>query len=90
MGLAAVARYGRHSLHLRIDGHSVTAGEKYTIIELGYAVLLALDESSHDRLAEITEDVPADEDGVRGVLQGGDGWAIISDPVVVALSYTDW
>ncbi len=84
------ARMGNDCLYLRIDGHRVIAGDKYTIIELGYAVLLAIDESSHDWLAEITETVPADKDGGRGVLRGGEGMAVTSDLVVVALSYADW
>jgi hypothetical protein len=84
------ARHGKYGLHLRVNGHRLTAGEKYTIIELGYAILLALDESSYDWLAKASETVPADKDGGRGPLRGSDGMAVTSDPVVVALSYTDW
>lgn len=84
------ARHGIHSLHLRINGHHVVAGDKYTIIEMGYAILLGVDESSYRWLDRISKTVPADEGGGRGSLRGGDGMAVTSDPVIVALSYTDW
>ena len=84
------ARHGLHCLRLRISGHRLTTGEKYTIIELGYAVLLAVDESSISWLAENTESIPADPNWGRGLLTGSRGMAITSDCVVVALSYWDW
>jgi hypothetical protein len=34
--------------------------------------------------------IPPDPSDGRGPLAGGDGWAVTSDPVVVALSYADW
>jgi hypothetical protein len=84
------ATQGPDFLHLVIDRHRVNAGEKYTIIEMGYAVLLAANDESNSWLAEITETIPPNPDGSRGRLSGGDGSAVTSDPIVVALSYQDW
>jgi hypothetical protein len=80
------ARLGQHSLHLRIDGHHITTGEKYTIIELGYAVLLAEDEAAQTWIDGLNERIPADEEMGRPEVAG----RVTSDPIVVALSYTDW
>jgi hypothetical protein len=88
--LVQSARHGLDCLFLRIDGHRVTTGEKYTIIELGYAVLLGVDDSSSTWLNTITETIPAEPTQGRGLLTGSEGMAITSNPVVVALSYLDW
>jgi len=80
------ARIGKHSLHLRIDGHHVTTGEKYTIIELGYAVLLAKDDAAQAWIDGLAEMIPADVELGRNEVSGG----VTADPVVVALSYADW
>jgi len=80
------ARHGTYSLHLRIDGHHITTGEKCTSIELGYAVLLARDAAAQARIDGLGESIPANPDGGRNAISGG----VTSDAVVVALSYADW
>ena len=57
---------------------------------MGYAVLLAVDESSYGWLARIGEMIPADKDAGRGPLCGSEDSAVTSDPVVVSLTYQDW
>jgi hypothetical protein len=85
------AIHGAHCLHLRIDGHRLRAGEKYTIIEMGYAILLPDDDdNSGPWLARITETIPHNPEDGRGPLTGGECMAVTSNPIVVALSYADW
>ena len=51
----ASARHGKDGLYLRIDGHALCDGEqKYTILEMGYGVLLARDETSYGWLADVS------------------------------------
>ncbi|HEY8749635.1 MAG TPA: hypothetical protein VIM11_16750 [Tepidisphaeraceae bacterium] len=84
------AYMGQDCLRLKIDGVDVFVGDKYTILEMAYAVLLAIDASSHSWLTEMSETIPADPEDGRNELTGCDGMTITSDAVVVALSYQDW
>lgn len=67
------AWYENGCLVLQIDGHRVTLGEKYTILELGFAVLLGMDEFSREWLGEVSETIPAGGDGGRKEPRGGSG-----------------
>jgi hypothetical protein len=78
-----------HYLEVQVDGKRLRAGEKYTILELGYAVFL-LDENDEKWLADNGDIIPADPDDARNELRSGNGMLITADPVLVALALESW
>lgn len=75
-------------LHVLIDGYQFWAGEKYTILEMGWAVYRAKDDLPHGWLAARGETRPADEDW-NELASSGEG-LVTSHPVLVALSLKAW
>lgn len=75
-------------LHVLVSGQPFWAGEKYTFLELGWAVYLAEGEPSEAWLREHGETRPRDEDWSE--LASGRGIWVTSHPVLVALSLRAW
>jgi len=85
------AREGKFGVHIRVDGcYVIIPPQKYTILEIGYAVLLAGNDECHGWLEEISEIIPPDPEDNRAALRGGAGSAITSNSVLVSLAYNDW
>ena len=76
-------------LEVIIDGRRFHAGEKYTILELGYAVYL-MDQNDDDWLRENGDIIPADPSDSRSEFKSGDGILITADPTLVALAIESW
>lgn len=76
-------------LELYLDGRRFTAGEKYTILEVGWAVYLADDSVPKAWMDRYGETRPADEGGY-GELASTNRDLITSHPVLVALSLRAW
>lgn len=75
-------------LHVEIDGHRFFAGEKYTILEQGWAVYLAEGHLPEDWLRQYGETSPA-RDGWNELASKGNR-LITSHPVLVALALRAW
>lgn len=75
-------------LGVTICGHRFRAGEKYTILEMGWAVFLAADDVSEEWLRRHGETRPAD-DGCNELASGGN-CLVTSHPVLVALNLRGW
>src|SRR4051812_31707202 len=71
-----------------IDGHRFSFGEKYTILELGWAVYLTENSLPSAWLRQFGEFKPADEEW--GELRSGGGMLVTSHPVLVALALRRW
>ena len=78
-----------HYLELIIDGRHFRAGDKYTILDLGYAVYL-MDRNDEDWLRENGDTIPADPSEGRNELKSGQGMLVTGDPVLVALAIESW
>ena len=75
-------------LHALIAGQPFWAGEKYTILEMGWAVYIAEGELPEAWLREHGETRPAEE-GWNELASGHD-MLVTSHPVLVALSLRAW
>jgi len=78
----------RGGLQVRISGQPFWAGEKYTILEMGWAVYCAEGEVPEAWLREHGETRPAEEGWNE--LGSGHGMLVTSHPVLVALSLRAW
>ena len=78
----------RGELHVHICGKPFWAGEKYTILEQGWAVYLAEGEVTDDWLLEYGEVRPAG--GGWNELASRRGMLVTSHPVLVALALRAW
>jgi len=76
-------------LEVVIDGRRLRVGEKYTILELGYAVYL-MDQSDEKWLLENGDSIPEDPSDSRAELKSGHGILITADPILVALAIESW
>lgn len=79
----------KHTYEFIIDGRTFWPGEKFTILELGYAVFV-IHQSDEEWISANGETVPADPDDNRSELRSGRGMLITSDPVLVALAIEAW
>ena len=79
-----------HGLEVSLDGRRFFAGEKYTILELGYAVYNLRDDHTPEADQWILDngDELVVEDGVE--LRSQRGMLVTSDPILVALAYEAW
>ena len=77
------------NLELCLDRRRFTAGEKYTILEMGWAVYLASGEIPKAWMDRYGETRPAEEGGYRE-LASGEGSLVTSHPILVALSLRAW
>ncbi|MEX0744878.1 MAG: hypothetical protein WD118_04685 [Phycisphaeraceae bacterium] len=75
-------------LIVTIDGRRFYAGEKYTILEMGWAVYLPIDELPEAWLRLHGETRPAG-DGWNE-LASGDGTLVTTHPILVALALRGW
>lgn len=78
----------RGTLHALISGQPFWAGEKYTILEIGWAVYIAENELPEGWLREHGETRPAEEGWNE--LASGHGTLVTSHPLLVALSLRAW
>ncbi|MEN6523352.1 MAG: hypothetical protein ABFD14_06450 [Anaerolineaceae bacterium] len=76
-------------LEVVIDGRRLRVGEKYTILELGYAVFL-MDQNDEKWLLENGDRIPEDPSDSRAELKSGHGILITADPILVALAIESW
>jgi hypothetical protein len=74
-------------LYVTISGYSFWAGDKYTILELGWAVYINND-IPKAWLLEFGENRPADDE--VSALESGNGMLITSHPILVALALRAW
>ena len=72
-------------LEVVIDGRRLQVGEKYTILELGYAVYL-MDQNDEKWLLENGDSIPEDPSDSRAELKSGHGILITADLILVALA----
>lgn len=79
---------GLSGLRVMIDGKPFWAGEKYTILELGWAVYMAGEELPEGWTEERGETRAADEE--RNELASSSSTLITTHPVLVALSLRSW
>jgi len=80
---------GEHGdVHVTISEQRFWAGEKYTILELGWAVYLAEEEVSEAWMRQHGETRPAEEGWNE--LASHNGMLVTSHPVLVALSLRAW
>ncbi len=75
-------------LSVSIDGYRLMAGEKYTILELGWAYYIAQDKLPPEWLELYGETRPADGDR-PDLMSDSNGFAT-SHPVLVALAIRAW
>lgn len=78
-----------HRLEVIIDGKKFRVGDKYTILELGYAVYL-MDPNDENWLRENGDRIPGDPGENRSELVSGHGMLITADPILVALAIESW
>jgi hypothetical protein len=78
----------RGNLHVTISGHRFWAGEKYTILELGWAVYVAEDEVPEEWMRIHGETRPADAEWSEFASKSS--MLVTSHPVLVALSLRAW
>lgn len=83
---ASLDEYG--DLHVTISGHRFWAGEKYTILELGWAVYVAEDEVPEEWMKIHGEKRPADAEWNEFASKAG--MLVTSHPVLVAMSLQAW
>ena len=83
------AKVGDRSLEVTIDGKIFEAGEKYTIIELGYAIYL-MDEEDEDWLMKNGDFIPTDLSDGRSEMLSRKTTLVTAHPVLVALAYQYW
>lgn len=76
------------NVHVTISGHRFWAGEKYTILEMGWAVYIAEGEVSEAWMRQHGETRPAEEGWNE--LASRHGSLVTSHPVLVALSLRAW
>ena len=76
-------------LEVTIDGRLFRAGEKYTILERGYAVYI-LDQEDEDWLEHNGDSMPGDAPDCPPALCSRHGILVTADPVLVALALEDW
>ena len=76
------------NMHVIIGGHDFIPGDKYTILEMGWAAYVAQDEVPDDWLGLHGETRPAEEG--CNELASGSGCLVTSHPVLVALSIRAW
>lgn len=80
-------------LFVRVDGFLFYAGEsKYTILEMGFAVLLAEENGCEiERWLYINGERIFDDNGFnRPALRSGSGMLPTSNPILFALAYKQW
>ena len=87
IGPARVDEMG--NLELCLDGRRFTAGEKYTILEMGWAVYLAEGEVPKAWMDRYGETRPAEEGGYCE-LASDEGALVTRHPILVALSLRAW
>ena len=77
-------------VHVTISGHRFWSGEKYTILELGWAVYVAEEEEdvSEEWMSKHGEIRPAEDDWNE--LASRHGMLVSSHPVLVALALRAW
>jgi hypothetical protein len=78
----------RGDLHVTISAQKFWAGEKYTILELGWAVYVAEDEVPEEWMEIHGETRPADAEWNE--LASRNGMLVTSHPVLVALGLRAW
>ena len=76
-------------LEVVIDGRRFRVGEKYTILELGYAVYI-MDQNDEKWLVENGDSIPEDPGDSQAELKSGHGTLITADPILVALAIESW
>lgn len=76
-------------LELTIDGRRFRAGEKYTILERGYAVYI-MDQSDEYWLSVNGDNMPVETPDGFSELRSGGSVFVTADPVLVALALEDW
>lgn len=76
------------TLAVDIDGHRFDAGEKYTVLETGWAVYIAWDPLPPEWFKEHGEVRPADD--CWNELASHGGMLMTTHPVLVALSLRAW
>ena len=64
-------------------------GEKYTILELGYAIYL-IDQNDEKWLIENGDSITEDPSDSRAELKLGHGILITADPILIALAIKSW
>ena len=72
-----------------VDGRAMSSTEKYTILEMGYAVHL-LRSNDNQWVRENGETIPADPDEGRAALESCGEMLVTSDPVLLALALNSW
>lgn len=88
LSIGSATIYEEGTLTVEIDGYRFFAGEKYTILELGWAVFVCYDRVSSDWMKLRGETRPRDSD--TNELRSGVGMLITSHPVLVALALRAW
>jgi hypothetical protein len=76
-------------LEVTIDGRAAEPGEKYTILELGYAVYRMKD-ADEEWVLKNGDTIPADNLDHRGELRSMSNMLVTADPVLVAIALEDW
>jgi len=76
-------------LEVVIDGRRLHVREKYTILELGYAIYL-IDQNDEKWLIENGDSNPEDPSDNRAELKSGHRILITDDLVLVALAIESW
>ena len=72
-----------------VDGRTMFAGEKYTILEVGFAVYLLM-EDDDEWIRTNGETLPGEPGGSRNELRSNGSMLVTSDPVLVALALNSW
>ena len=76
-------------LEVVIDGRRLYVREKYTILELDYAIYL-MDQNDEKWLLENGDSIPEDPSDNRAELKSGHRLLITDDLVLVALAIESW
>jgi hypothetical protein len=88
------ARISGYALFVTIDGREFFAGEKYTILEMGYAVYtlhdLDRDSDSAQWILANGETIPPDKSAGRAAVSSTKTMLITSHPILFALAYKFW
>ena len=81
----------RRGLVVSLDGRRFFAGEKYTILELSYAVYILDDDHTPEAEQWVLDNgdvLPAE--GGRNELRSQRGMLVTANPILVALAYEAW
>jgi hypothetical protein len=81
-----------HYLSVRVDGFLFSMGEKYTVLEMGFAILLAGESGREiERWLLVNGERIFNDNGFsRPALRSGGGVLLTSNPVLFALAYKQW